>query len=151
MKYNYLAAVAAAIAFASYFLPWIGGPFNVSPNAIIDLHSGMITFTAFLFLLSYGLFVLVVVLAPLGKLSPKVIIAAGVTPFVVAIAAAFQIEIVPEGMSSLRIVTDAVGRGLGLGLGMVIYFLGSAAIVHSGFTMLRGSIDRSTKASNLAN
>ncbi len=149
MNKNTWVVILSALTFTSYFLPWLGGPFNVSPNALIDLHSGQSTLPELAVLVSYLLFIIMAILAPIKELSPKFIIAAGLYPFAVILIGIVRLHVLSEGMISYSDAFSVITQ-TPIGLGIVVYFGGCIALTTLGVMMMREKSGQPVTASPLA-
>jgi hypothetical protein len=149
MNKRLLVAIVSAATFTSYFLTWVGGPFVVSPNALIDLHSGKSTLPEFCVLLSYFMLIVMGILTPFKELPPKLIVGFGLFPFVMMIIGALRLQSVSEGMITLSGALDVLAQAP-IGVGLVLYFAGFTAITVLGFLMLREKATASTGVQPLA-
>jgi hypothetical protein len=141
MNKKTLVAIIAAVTCVSFFLPWISTAAGTSPLDLVrvpDLQSslpGELLVAFYLFMMTYLFFAIVALLGPIDELSPKFAVLAGVLPFFLTVIGLAKLSSATQGMISI----DAIPFSE-MGIGIVLYFIGSAAVAVLGVMMM---IDKS--------
>lgn len=137
MNKNTLIAIVAAVTCVSFFLPWISTAANTSPLDLVRVPEllgslpGELLVAFYLFVMTYLFFAIVAILGPIEELSPKFAILAGVCPFILSFVGFAKIQSVSQGMVTMNTIPFSE-----FGIGVVLYFVGSAAIAVLGVMMM---------------
>lgn len=123
----------------SFFLPWIStwlGSF--SPSYLLKAGADMMSFGTFVFISSFALAALTCAMAATGRLNPRLAVATGALPFVIALIAMVRISSAANSAGA-NLPIGSVGELLELAsLGMPVYFIGAGVTLIAAIMELKG-------------